>query len=201
MMARSWQPGGVPPVITLGVHLALLGMMIVRGVDYATGESPVASHRLGAVEQAAPLWLWGLVFTTAAAIGLACLAWRAPRGVIIAHTVGAGLYAAVGTGLVIDAINRRADTGGEPSFVLLIPVLALVATIAGAWQERGLSVPVAVATGLAVALGAVSIEMDGLRNAVILLGIASLHALIASGTAQVAAQARIRRDRESEVSL
>ena len=191
---RSWQPGGFPPVITLGVHLALLGMMIVRGVDYASGESPVASHRLGAVEQAAPLWLWGLVFTTVAAVGLVCLAWRAPRGVVAAHTAGAGLYAAVGTGLVIDAIDRRADSGGELSFVLIIPAVALAATIVGAWKRRGLSVPVAVAAAIAVALGAVSIDLDGLRNAVILLGIATLHGLMAAGTAQVAAQARIRQE-------
>jgi len=194
-----WVAGGFPSTITLSVHLIMLAMMAVRGMDYATGESPAASHRLGAVESAAPLWLWGIVFTTAATIGLVSMAWRWAGGVVAAHTLGSGLYAAVGVGIVIDAVHRMSETGGQSSWVVLIPLVALALTVVGAWRERGVSISVAVVAGLAVGLGLLSIELDGLRNATVLFGVAGLHAALAIGTAQVAAQTRIRCDRERGV--
>ncbi|GEM_PF-2806273 len=193
----GWKPGGFVWLITLIVHLALLALMMnVRGMDYASGESPTASHRLGAVESAAPLWVWGLAFTTTACLGLVALAWRWAGGVIASHTVATGLYAAVGVGIVIDVMGRTDETGGKLSWVLVIPALALVATAVGAWRKRGFSLVVVAATAVSIVLGLMTIDLDGLRNATILFGVAVMHAAMAAGTAQVAAQERIRRELE-----
>ena len=194
-----WIPGGFPPTITLSVHLTLLLMMVVRGMDYATGESPTAAHRLGAVEHAAPLWAWGIAFTTVATVGFVSMAWRWAGGVVAAHALGSGLYAAIGVGIVIDAVGRMHETGGRASWVVGIPLIALALTMAGAWKLRGLSIPIAVVSAVAIGVGLSSIELDGLRNAVVLFGVSALHAALTIGTAQVAAQTRIKRDREAGV--
>ncbi len=93
-------------------------------------------------------------------------------------------------------MSRTDETGGKPSRVLVIPALALVATAVGAWRKRGFSLVVVVATAVSIVLGLMTIDLDGLRNATILFGVAVMHAAMAAGTAQVAAQERIRRELE-----
>ncbi|NEJ47661.1 hypothetical protein, partial [Rhizobium leguminosarum] len=56
-------------------------------------------------------------------------------------------------------------------------------------------IPVIAAAALAIAFGLPTMQYDGLRNATILFGVAALHAILAVGTAQVAARARICRDK------
>lgn len=193
-----WVPGGFPPGVTLSVKLTLMSIMMVRGMDYATGEAPSTAHRLGAVESAAPLWFWGALFAGAATIGFCSMAWRWWAGVIAAHALGAGLYAAFGVGLVIDVVSRGVEPEGGTWFVYLIPLVALVGTIAGAWRHphKGIGGPVVGAAILSILLGMFTMQYDGLRNATVLFGVAAVHALLTVGTAQVAARARICRERE-----
>lgn len=194
----KWVPGGFPPWVSLAVTLALMSMMMVRGMDYATGEAPDTARRLGAVENAAPLWLWGALFAGAATIGFASTAWRWWAGVIVAHALGAGLYAAVGVGLVIDVLARGERPDASPWWVFAIPVIALATIVVGGWRERREqhSTPVIIAATAAIVIGLETMQLDGLRNAGILLGVAALHGVLAVGTAQVSTQARIRHDRK-----
>lgn len=194
--------GRIPPPITLTVKLTLMVIMMVRGLDYATGEATDTARRLGAVESAAPLWLWGALFAGAATIGFASTAWRWWTGVIVAHALGAALYAAVGVGLVIDVVARGERPDASPWWVFAIPAVALATTIVGGWRERRKrhSIPVIIAATVAIAIGLATIQLDGLRNATVLFGVAALHAALTIGTAQVAARARILRDmKEGEV--
>lgn len=193
----KWVPGGFPPWVALAVKLALMVIMMVRGLDYATGEATDTARRLGAVESAAPLWLWGALFAGAATVGFSSMAWRWWSGVIIAHALGAALYAAVGVGLVIDVVARGERPDASPWWVFAIPAVALATTIVGGWRERRKrhSIPVIIAATVAIAIGLATIQLDGLRNATILFGVAALHTIFAVGTAQVAARARICRDK------
>ncbi|WP_165164904.1 hypothetical protein [Corynebacterium qintianiae] len=198
----KWVPGGFPPPITLTVKLTLMVIMLVRGMDYATGEAASTARRLGAVESAAPLWLWGALFAGAATVGFASMAWRWWSGVVAAHALGAALYAAVGVGLVIDVVSRGERPDHSPWWVFTIPIIALVATLVGGWRERRKrhSIPVIIAATVAIAIGLATMQLDGLRNATVLFGVAALHAALTIGTAQVAARARILRDmKEGEV--
>ncbi len=191
-----WVPGGFSPLITLAVHLALMYRMTVRGMDYATGESAVAAHRLGAVESAAPLWLWGIAFTLTASLGFAAMSWRWSGGVVAAHVTGCALHAAVAVGLVIDTVNRVSESGGHPTWVVAIPLVAVLISALGAWRHGGISISITVVAALSLAIGWACIDLDGLRNATELLGSAIVNAALAIGTAQVAARQRIRRELE-----
>ena len=193
----KWVPGAFGPWVALATKLTLMVIMMVRGLDYATGEAPDTARRLGAVESAAPLWLWGALFAGAATVGFSSMAWRWWSGVVAAHAVGAALYAAVGVGLVIDVVSRGERPDHSPWWMFVIPVVVLAGTIVGGWRERrkGHSIPVIAAAALAIAFGLTTMQYDGLRNATILFGVAALHAILAVGTAQVAARARICRDK------
>lgn len=191
-----WVPGGFPSLITLCVHVSLLVPMNVRGNDYGTGESETAAHRLGAVEQAAPLWVWGLLFTAVAALGFTSMACRWAEGVVASHTAATALYSAIGVGLLIDAIERSPQTGGQLAPILLVPAAAAAVCIWQAFRHRDRDGwVIAAAASVAVLMGFISVELDGLRNATILFGFAAVNGLLAMGTAQVATQDSIKRDR------
>lgn len=193
----TWTPGSLIPGIALTAQVVLLAIAMVRGLDYGTGESAETARRLGAVEMAAPMWMWGLSFTVAASLVFAAMAWRWAAGVIIGHTALAGLYGAIGVGIVPDVWERtQLHGGGGPTFALTIPIIATIAVIWGA-KRHPHELMHTVVTGVCVALvvGAFTICLDGLRNTTILTGIAALHALIAIGTAQTTAQDTIRRGR------
>ncbi|MCT1411640.1 hypothetical protein [Corynebacterium sanguinis] len=175
-----------------------MAIMMVRGMDYATGEAPSTAHRLGAVESAAPLWFWGALFAGAATIGFCSMAWRWWAGVIAAHALGAGLYAAVGVGIIMDVITRGVRPEHTDWWVFIIPGVSVVGTLVGAARHRqkGISGAVIIVTATAVVFGMLTMQYDGLRNATVLFGVAAVHAALAVGTAQVAARARICRERE-----
>ncbi|WP_146183402.1 hypothetical protein [Corynebacterium liangguodongii] len=196
MSRAQWTPGALIPGNALAAQVALLAIAIIRGLDYGTGESEDTARRLGAVEQAAPMWLWGLLFTTAAAVAFCAMAWRWSAGIVAGHTALAGLYAAVGVGIVFDVLARSEHSGGQPTWLLIIPACATTIAIIGARHHpHELTNTVLGGVCAALLIGAVTISLDGLRNATVLLGLAALHAIIAVGTAQLAAQDDIRRTR------
>lgn len=195
MVPGGWKPGGFPPGITLAAKLALIGAMSVRGADYLVGDSASTARRLSAVESAAPLWVWGTVLLAAGVIGFGSIIARIGPGVMGSHVAGWVIYWALGVGIISDTVQRT-GVGWE---VLIAPLvtLALGGVIVAAacrwsrWEYAELTTAgVAVTAALAVA----SIELDGLRNATILLAVGAVHALLALGTAAHLREAKIERE-------
>lgn len=197
MKIGTWEPGGFQPHITLSVKLTLLVAMMVRGVDYATGDSEVTSHRLGVVESAAPLWVWGLGFTFAACIGFLGMALRRWQVVFWAHLLGSAGYMSVAAGLVIDALARVGQPRFGEDWVIALPFVTALAASILAWRSDWRHARlIALGATAALILGAASMGVDGIRNAVVLVTIGVLHALMALGTAKRATQEIIRRQLE-----
>ena len=196
----GWFPTGAPPSIALAFHMTLLSMMMVRGMDYGVGEEPLSARRLGSVEAAAPLWLWGTLFAAASAIGFISLAWRAWVGVVWAHTAGAALYAAIGAGVAWDVVLRGAETDLHISWVLLVPAITLAAIITALTRRKRLPSVVLAVTVVAITTGLATIHLDGLRNATVLIGVAALNALCAINMANEVLVDQIIRQREGPLN-
>lgn len=194
----TWRLGALMPGVALNAQIILLILAVIRGLDYGTGESEDTARRLGAVEMAAPMWLWGLLFTSAASAVFIAIAWRWAAGITAGHAALSALYGAIGVGIVIDVWERAESSNGQFGYLLTIPAVTVIAVLWGVKKYPHQFAPaVIVGVFLALTLGALTISLDGLRSATILIGLASIHALIAVNTAQLAAQDNIRRERGS----
>lgn len=194
-----WVPGGFPPVITLAAKLTLFGSMLIRGADYFFGDSPDTARRLSTIEAAAPLHWWGLLFALAAGIGFTGIALRRANMVLWGHITGAALYLSLSVGIVIDVYQRSddPDVAFIPSFVLFaISGLALASSLRS--RRRLYASIVLAAFTLTASIAIVTIGMDGLRNASILTANATLHLLMAIGTAARQRQESILEARKCE---
>lgn len=197
MRQGTWEPGGFPPEVTLSVKVTLMVAMMVRGVDYGTGDSVATSHRLGVVESAAPLWLWGIAFTLTACLGLSGMVLRRWQVVFWAHLLGCAGYLSVASGLALEALGRVGQPRLGEGWVIILPLLTAGVTCVVAYRTGWVHARlVAVGAVVALLLGAASMGVDGIRNSVVLLTIGVLHALLALGTAKRATQDRLRRQME-----
>lgn len=195
----SWHPVGFDGAATIWVHIILLTASLARGVDYAVGEAPLTSHRLGAVEASAPLWVWGTLFALSGMIGFFAMAYRWVDGLIWSHTLGTGLYMAIGVGLLWDAYQRNSLTAFDYGWPALIPLLTVVASIGACCKFKDRVSYVLVAGSLiAFFVSEASVSLDGLRNSVILFAFAGLHAVMATGTAKAREHADILRKRVAD---
>lgn len=194
-----WKPGEFPPWITLVAKLALMGMMAVRGADYAFGDSADTARRLSAVESAAPLHWWGAACLIAAGLGFTGIILRRATPILWAHILGAAIYAALAVGILQDVSQRaddpRASLPYSGVFLLVAVLLLAAARMKPERHEILLSLSAVFATA-AVALS--TLGLDGLRSATILAGVATLHLLMAIGTAARARQATLREARTCE---
>jgi hypothetical protein len=106
----------IPKPIHLGetatawIKFTILWTVTLRGLDYLTGVvGPVAS--LGVVEQAAPLWLWGLILLTSsvtAVIGT----FTGLRSLLIVGHLAAGLtMMALGIGQLLVVVGPDGISG------------------------------------------------------------------------------------------
>lgn len=198
-MIGSWRPGGFPPEITLASKLILFGDMLVRGVDLVAGDSDSTARRLGVVESAAPLWLWGSLLITGSVIGYLSMIIRRGQGVFAGHLIGWVALWGLSVGVIID-VYLRAEIGLEvmvPSVATLIVggiITALVGRVSG-WEHARLT---AAGLAISVALAIAAIDLDGLRNATILLACGAVHALLAIGTAAAIRQRQIEEEALSD---
>lgn len=200
-MARraKWDPGGLDPLVGLMGQCTLFALMMVRGLDYAAGDSSYTARRLGTVEAAAPIEVWGAAFALTACLGFLGLALRHSSMSIASHMAGWIGYWALGVGLVVDVAYRAVD---EPAVVGGAPVIAGLALLAvGAcffvgFRRRWEYAPwVTGSIALCVTVGLLSSEWDGLRNASILLGVGTLHLIAGLGIAAKERQEEIRAER------
>lgn len=195
MRAHTWEPGGFPPWVALCAKLAVLGAMLIRGADLLAGDTPSTARRLTAVESAAPLWLWGLLFVTAATVGLGSIIARFGLGVLVAHMTGCLGYVLLAIGIITDVVIRTQVTVGAlvwPGVVLVVGVVATAMVFRWSrWQHAEVT---AVGITTAATLAAAAVELDGLRNATVLLTIGIIHGLLAIGTASTLRQDKIERE-------
>lgn len=198
-MIGSWRAGGFPPWITLVAKLALMGDMVVRGADYAFGDSTDTARRLSEVESAAPLQWWGLACLLAATMGCVGIILRRATPILWAHIMGAAIYAALGVGVALDVSHRVHDPAQGLPTTLPIAVVAVALLVASRLNPRAHDFLLSLsAVAGAAAVGVATIGLDGLRSATILVTVAVLHLLMAIGTAARARQATIREARQCE---
>lgn len=192
----NWTPGHFRPTITLAGKLALMVAMMVRGIDYAAGDTVDTARRLATVEAAAPLWLWGASFCLAATLGFVGMIIHRREMVFQAHLAGWALYWALGIGVCIDVYGRSPDpsAGMYPILIVLavgVVIVALTLAKGAAYYDWWV---VSVWVG-AVALGLSSLGLDGIRSGISLLVIGAIHMLMAIGTAEVATRSNIEKAR------
>lgn len=192
-LVGDWLPGGFSPWITLASKVMLLVSMMVRGLDYFTGDEEFSARRLNTVEAAASLKVWGAAFIIAATIGFIGMLLRRGQVVLSSHIAGWALYYALATGMFIDVVSR------SDSSVAMECVLIGVLTVSvglGVWASNyaadGEYRPLIItAIILSVTVGLLSIEFDAIRNATVFVTMGTMHALMAIGTAGRLRQASI----------
>lgn len=82
---------------------------VVRGIDYVTGNGLTTTNSLTFVEQAMPLWAWGLLFLAGGTLSTSGLLLRWPRMTILGLHIAGTTYAAMALGLAMKVFER----GGE----------------------------------------------------------------------------------------
>lgn len=183
----DWSPGSFPPAINLTVTLTLFTIATARGFDYFLGDSPMSARRLSEIESAAPLWVWGAYLITAACIGFTAVFLRHAMPLVWAHVMCWAAYWALSVGIFIDVYQREHDAKLIDEWVvvtlLLGAALALTVWRNATWEHAPL---LAVALMVAVSFAVAAVDWDGIRNAVSLLGIGMVHAVMGTGTASVA---------------
>ena len=195
----DWVPGHFRPTITLAAKLVLMVAMMVRGIDYAAGDSGDTARRLATVEAAAPLWAWGAAFIVAASLGFLGMTLHRREMVFQSHLAGWALYWALGIGVIIDVLQRSNDPAAGLYASLTVAVvgstLVVLTILRGpAYYDWWV---VAVWVG-SVAIGLSSVGLDGIRSGASLLAIGAIHMLMAIGTAEVATRSNIEKARLCE---
>lgn len=184
MTVSVWVPGRVSPTIALIIHLSLFAASLVRGADYLAGDSALSARRLSLVESAAPLSVWGVLFIVSAAIGFVAVAVRNTNGVIIGHSLNAGLYAAFAVGLFWDAWRRMEWPPPLSSWgAAVVAVSLLIACLAIMRWNGALRITYSAGIIMAVGLAVVAVPVDALRNCIVLVAMAFLHGALAAGNA------------------
>lgn len=199
LFLSPWSPSVASHRVTLVSQLTLMVIMMVRGLDYAAGETEWGARRLAVVQSAASLPVWGWAFTIAATIGLIGMALRSTHAVLTAHLAGWVTYWALSMGLLADVWARSADHPRHiqvPAAAILCAI-ALVVCVAAWWLGEWEHSPLITAAALVACIGGVAtLELDGLRNAVILAGIGALHMNFAFGIAATIRRQKITSDRQ-----
>lgn len=192
----DWRPGGFPPVITLVIKLVLFGMMTVRGADYFFGDSVRNSSKLTEIEAAAPLQMWGIICVIAALAGFTGVLMGRGSFVLWGHIGGAALYASFSVGILFDVIHRAENPGAGVVPAVLFTSLAVFFLITSKLDVQDNMVRIGLAAFFfTVAISVTTIGLDGLRSATLLLGIATVHLMMALGTAARQRQVSILKKR------
>lgn len=193
----DWEPGHFRPVITLWAKLILMTSMMIRGIDYAAGDTGDTARRLTEVEAAAPLWMWGSSFVAAATVGFLGMIMHRRSLVLWSHVSGGALYLALATGVTIDVAHRAENPSQGVAWSLAAALITFIA--AGLVLLRRTRSYydwwIVAVWGAAVALGLAAVGMDGLRSGSILFAVGGIHIFMAVGTAELATRANIERVR------
>lgn len=100
-----WRPG-MPQDVSALIVTVFAVQMVVRGLDYITGDRDGITTSLTVVERAMPLQAWGALFLAAAGTILTGMALRHATPIIYGALLAAGLYAGLTWGLTLRMIER-----------------------------------------------------------------------------------------------
>lgn len=130
----SWEPARLGLSDSLGITILLTAVSLIRGFDYITPRS-VASPGLSIVEDAFPLWIWGLMFLVPSVFLAISAVTRVHAGVWIGHWLLVIAYFGLATGLGVEYLGRPWFDGIRSAASLAIPfgLSALVALRTG-WR-------------------------------------------------------------------
>lgn len=135
----TWRPG-MPQDVSALIVTVFTVQMVVRGLDYITGDRDGITTSLNVVERAMPLELWGVLFLAASGIIFSGILLRHATPIIYGSLLAAGLYAGMTWGLTLRMIERGWPWDGwrtptqfltAVAFWLLIAYGTRVMTIAG----------------------------------------------------------------------
>lgn len=170
--------------LVLILSLVLFQISNIRGTDYANGDSGFTARRLTAVENAAPLWVWGVAFITIGCAGSLFLMYKLWSAVVFSQIISGGLYAALATGIFLDSASRMDEHPIDVTLWVAIPALVVLTAFVRMLMNLGHAKTIFAITIIGLWMSLLTAPLDGLRNAIYLLGIGLTHVIIAISIAQ-----------------
>lgn len=172
-----------------GVSVIILSLVsftasIIRGADYANGDSNFAARGLGAVENAAPLCFWGIVFCSFGCAGMIFIMIRIWSAVVASHILAGGLYATISAGFFLDAASRVGTHPMNVSPIIALPVAVVLLAFVQLCMGKPYSGIIFLFSAISLGLSLLTIPFDGIRSVVHLLSFAAAHLILAINIAQ-----------------
>ena len=118
----SWEPGRLGLRDSIGITVLLIAVAMVRGIDYIT-PAPISTTALSIVEQAAPLWAWGMGFMIPAVVLAASTLTRVHLGVWVGHWLLAIAYVSLAVGLGAEYVTRPWLDGIRSATAMMLPAI------------------------------------------------------------------------------
>lgn len=172
-----------------GVSVLILSLVsfaasIIRGTDYANGDSIFTARRLGAVENAAPLWFWGIAFCAVGCAGMIFIMLRIWSAVVASHILAGGLYATISAGFFLDAASRVGTHTMSVSPIMAFPVAVFLLAFVQLCMGKPHSGVIFLFSAISLGLSLLTVPFDGIRSVMLLLSLAATHLIIAINIAE-----------------
>lgn len=106
MKRGSWEVPRLTGIDVLVVIISLLTQAVFRSWDYSTGSDEISAS-LTLIEDAIPLWGWGVILGTLAVALLLGITLRVHLLVWSAHSLLAFTYAILMVGMIISVLNHN----------------------------------------------------------------------------------------------
>lgn len=126
---RRWEPG-LQQDLGLAVMYLLSLEPLVRGFDYITGDRGPVRSTLRPVEEAMPLWAWGMIFLVASALFLVGIARRKHNFIIAGSILTVATYGAFAVGAMFDIASEGWPWDGYRRAVMYIVWAAVYGVVA-----------------------------------------------------------------------
>jgi hypothetical protein len=123
MRRGSWRPGEFDYRLVIAFGVMIYLEALVRGLDYVTGDLPHTTSSLTFVEQAMPLWAWGILCIVAGGGSLVGLLGRWYPVLIGCALVGGASYFTLSLGLAAKAYERYGDGFRTPVMFLMFSLI------------------------------------------------------------------------------
>ena len=114
-----WEPGLQPDMSLMVMYLLSLEPL-VRGIDYITGDDGTFNRALRIVEDAMPLWIWGVIFTAAAVLFLTGVTRRKHNFIIAGSILMVATYGAFSVGAIFEIASEGWPWDGYRRVVMYI---------------------------------------------------------------------------------
>ena len=106
MRSKGEWRAGLPADVSAIIVALLAGQAMIRGVDYLTGDRETTTTSLTVVEQAMPLWAWGVFCVIGGGLVLGGMWRKYAEPVIIGSIVLMATYGALSWGLFLKMVKR-----------------------------------------------------------------------------------------------